>query len=252
MDVGVPIEKRDMNTASRYWFGSISSTMMPSQNESILRHPRVACLGSIMSKRKINLGLLVSQEMAMKAKKTQTSLPFPVLITELCRRAGVPCDITRDVEVTLSSSTDIRRIEAEFPQEEIDRRRAAPTDTSPEVDVEALPAETSSHTPASKHQKDDAGHADSETEIDKEQVAVHDKVLSESQEDIIFRDLPNLVEMVMQSTTQIVPVEPSTTAPSGFGIASMSEATPETETHDQIDISGTDAHIQTPTDRETT
>jgi len=46
-------------------------------------------------------------------------------------------------------------------------------------------------------QKDDAGHAESETETDEEQVAVHDKVLSESQEDIIFRDLPNLVEMVV-------------------------------------------------------
>uniref|UniRef100_M1DLQ8 Polyprotein protein n=1 Tax=Solanum tuberosum TaxID=4113 RepID=M1DLQ8_SOLTU len=97
-------------------------------------------------------------------------------------------------------------------------------------------------------QKDDAGHAESKTEIDEEQVVVHDKVLSESQEDIIFRDLPNLVEMVVQSATQTVPTEPPTTSPSGFGISSMSEATPETEPRDQIDIPGTDAHIQAQTD----
>uniref|UniRef100_M1DZ18 Polyprotein protein n=1 Tax=Solanum tuberosum TaxID=4113 RepID=M1DZ18_SOLTU len=100
-------------------------------------------------------------------------------------------------------------------------------------------------------QKDDVGDVESEIETDEEQVAMHDKVLSESQEDIIFRDLPNLVETVVQSATQTVLAEPSTTAPSGSGIASMSEATPETETHNQIDILGTDVHIQAPTDRET-
>uniref|UniRef100_M1DYC0 Putative plant transposon protein domain-containing protein n=1 Tax=Solanum tuberosum TaxID=4113 RepID=M1DYC0_SOLTU len=97
-------------------------------------------------RKQIDLGLLVSQEMSLRAKQTETSLPFPALITDLCRRAGVPRDITRDVEVTPSFSTDIRRIKAKFPQEEIDRRRVTPTDTSPEVDVYALPEDTPLHT----------------------------------------------------------------------------------------------------------
>uniref|UniRef100_M1DYA2 Putative plant transposon protein domain-containing protein n=1 Tax=Solanum tuberosum TaxID=4113 RepID=M1DYA2_SOLTU len=49
--VGAPIEKRDLNIAAR---------------------------------RCIDMGLLISQEMAMRAKQKLTSLPFPVLITEIC------------------------------------------------------------------------------------------------------------------------------------------------------------------------
>ncbi|KAG5584896.1 hypothetical protein H5410_045330 [Solanum commersonii] len=117
MDAGAPIEKRDLNIAAR---------------------------------RCIDLGLLISQEMAMRAKQKLTSLPFSVLITELCQRAGVSRETTRDIEVTPSSSTNIRRTETKFTREEVNRRRAAPANISSKVDVDALPSEAPSFTSASE------------------------------------------------------------------------------------------------------
>ncbi|KAG5610669.1 hypothetical protein H5410_021950 [Solanum commersonii] len=109
-------------------------TIIPSHNESILYHLKVACLGAIISWRSINLGLLIEQELAMRAKQRQTYLPFPILITELCRY--------------------IWRIEADYTREEANRRRLTSTGTSPEVDIDSIPIEAYVPTPASEPSDD--------------------------------------------------------------------------------------------------
>lgn len=71
-------------------------------------------------------------------------------MTKLCQRVGVPRDTTRDSEVIPSSSTSIRRIETEYTREEVDMRRAAPADSTLEVDLDSLLLEKPLPTPTSK------------------------------------------------------------------------------------------------------
>uniref|UniRef100_M1D886 Putative plant transposon protein domain-containing protein n=1 Tax=Solanum tuberosum TaxID=4113 RepID=M1D886_SOLTU len=148
LEAGTPIEKKDLNVAARYWFGFVSSTIMQSENELILRHAKVACLGCIIDGMRMNVGMIIAHEMVMRAKQCHTSFAFSVLIIELCRWARVLRDAKKDVEVISTSSTDIRRIEDEYLKDQARKMKAALVDSTSVVETGSLPAEISLPTPA--------------------------------------------------------------------------------------------------------
>ena len=58
IEVGAPIEKKDPNIAAWYLFEFFRTSIISSQNKSILRYPKAACLGSIIARKRLILGLI--------------------------------------------------------------------------------------------------------------------------------------------------------------------------------------------------
>ncbi|WMV09283.1 hypothetical protein MTR67_002668 [Solanum verrucosum] len=83
-------------------------------------------------------------KLILKGKEKDGSMS-PVDFVEV---HGVPFMAKTDTEVTMTSSTDVQRIEVEYPKDEAERRKKALVDSFSMVDVVAMRADTAQLTPA--------------------------------------------------------------------------------------------------------
>uniref|UniRef100_M1DNC5 Polyprotein protein n=1 Tax=Solanum tuberosum TaxID=4113 RepID=M1DNC5_SOLTU len=84
--------------------------------------------------------------MLLRDRHEQTSLPFPVLITQICEKAGVPLQRKTNVWVIPASSNDIQWIETYYLQNDVARKKPPPSDTMPVVDHATLAPEATPST----------------------------------------------------------------------------------------------------------
>lgn len=109
------IYKEDLTREGRYWLSFVTSRLVPTQNETEIAIEKALLIACIMTGIKIDVGALIFQEIGIRAMQHATSLPFPCLITALCKAVKVPIlptdktgKETRDIDIT--RIMDISRI----------------------------------------------------------------------------------------------------------------------------------------------
>ncbi|MCD9558664.1 hypothetical protein HAX54_016192 [Datura stramonium] len=111
---GGQIFKSELNIQSTYWLGFVCSRLTPSENDNEVPISRAILISCIMAGVHINVRDIISIEMRDLARQAHTSLPFPVLVTNLCRDVGVPEIARIDENIWEKHVVDIKKIQDEM------------------------------------------------------------------------------------------------------------------------------------------
>lgn len=133
---------------AQYQYMFIKSNIMMFHIESEFQQPKVFVVGTIIEKEKLTVGVITTEEILLKARKQQISLPFPFLITNLYDRGGVPFQGNRVMRITPASSSYIHRIEAKYLLDDVAQRKPPPPGSTPIVNLTTLIAKASTPAPS--------------------------------------------------------------------------------------------------------
>ncbi|XP_060173756.1 uncharacterized protein LOC132604317 [Lycium barbarum] len=116
----VGIMKATLNIEANFWLSFISSRFWPSQNETLVGINKAVLIACIMTGVHINVGRIMYYHIMDKAWQTTRSIPFPCLITALCRQFQVAVFKRVDREFQTTGFVDILRTEDD---ESLERQR---------------------------------------------------------------------------------------------------------------------------------
>lgn len=94
---------------AKFCWAIVRLRLMPIGGDDRLEGTRAVLVASLIEGYTIDFGHIIADELFFRARKTHTALPFPCLITELCRRANVSLISGVDNEVPAIHTQDIER-----------------------------------------------------------------------------------------------------------------------------------------------
>ncbi|MCE3050706.1 hypothetical protein HAX54_047913 [Datura stramonium] len=79
------------------------------REDNTLAEVRAVLVANLMSEFPLNMGVIIAKEINWRVVKLSTSLPFPCLITQLCREAHVPILAGKDVETYATNKYELEK-----------------------------------------------------------------------------------------------------------------------------------------------
>ncbi|MCD7462477.1 hypothetical protein HAX54_048616 [Datura stramonium] len=103
--------KSTLTFVKKFWWAVVRLRLLPTGEDNTLSKDRVVLVVSLVSGFPLNIGAIIIEEMNCRVVKLSTSLPFPCLITRLCREAYVPILTGIDVETYVTKNQNARAME---------------------------------------------------------------------------------------------------------------------------------------------
>lgn len=83
------ISRRSLSFRAKFWWAIVRLRLMPTRGDDHLESTRAVIIATLSEGLIVDFAHIIFDELFFWAHKTHTALPFPYLITELCKKANI-------------------------------------------------------------------------------------------------------------------------------------------------------------------